>query len=160
MPIRILLQNVEEVESLLELIKKDYANDYRRIWSLDDRTIAVLMYERLGVIGGYTFTVMTIVDYSIEDRFCEIQVRYVGGNLSFLGTGKSEDFIKEITSSIETLAKEKLWKFQVEKVKIRNAGTPCPNCKKAYRYPKEKIREDGTVECQNCGKPFILQDNL
>lgn len=159
MPTRILLQNVEEAESLLELLKKDFANDYRRIWSIEDRTIAVLVYERLGLIGGYTFTVMTIVDYFIEEQICEVHMRYVGGNFSFLGTGKSEDFIKIITSRIETLAKENLWKVEITEVKIRNAGTLCPNCKKAYKYPDEKVREDGTVECQNCGKPFLLHDN-
>lgn len=149
---------MEKIESILELLKKDYANDYRRFWSLDDRTIAILVYERLGLIGGYTFTVMTIVDYFVEEQICEIHIRYVGGNFSFLGTGKSEDFINKITSSIEILAKENLWNFKVEKVIVRNAGTPCPSCKKAYKYPEEKIREDGTVECQNCGKPFVLQD--
>lgn len=158
MPIRIRLRNIDEIDSLLELLKNDCANDYRRTWSLDDRTIAVLIYERLGLVGGYSFTVMTIVDYFIEEQICEIHIRYVGGNFSFLGTGKSEDFIKEITSSIEDLAKEKLWNFEVEKIKIRNAGSQCPNCRAAYKYLKENVRENGTVECQNCGKPFILQD--
>ena len=158
MSIRILLQNVEEINSLLELIKSDYANDYRRIWSLDERKIAILLHERLGVVGSYTFTIMTIVDYSVEEKQCELLIRYVGGDMSFLGTGKSEDFIKEMMSSIENLANENMWKIEIEKVKIRAAGSQCPKCKAAYKYPKDKVREDGTVECQNCGTPFILQD--
>jgi predicted Zn finger-like uncharacterized protein len=154
---RILLKNVKEISSLIELIKKDYANDYRRIWSLEDRTIAVLLHETIGVIAQYTFTIMTILDFSPKESQCEVFIQYVGGDMSFLGTGKSEDFVKVMKRSIESLARKKMWKFEVVPVKIRSAGTPCPHCKKAYKYPKEKIEADGTVKCQNCGKPFVIE---
>ena len=157
MTIRIQLQSVEEIDSLLELIKSNYANDYRKIWSLNERTIALLLHETLGFFGADTFSIMTILDYSIAERSCELLIRYAGGGLSLLGSGSSEDFVKEMTNAIVALAEEENWKYEVEKVKIRSAGSQCPNCKAAYKYPKEKVREDGTVKCQNCGKPFILQ---
>ena len=157
MPERIFLKNVKEISGLIELIKKDYANDYRRIWSLEDRTIAVFLNETIGVIGQYTFTIMTILDFSPRENQCEVLVQYVGGNMSFLGTGRSEDFLKDMKNSIESLAKEKMWEFEVVPVKIRSTGTLCPHCKKAYKYPKEKIERDGTVKCQNCGKPFVIE---
>ena len=159
MSIRILLKNVEEIDKLLELIKSNYANDYRRTWFLDDRTIALFLHERLGVIGQYTFTVMIIVDFSPEEDQCEVSVRYVGGSLSFLGTGKSEDFIKQLKKKIESLAEVMMWKCEVTPIKIRAAGTVCPHCDKAYRYSKDKIQANGTVNCQNCGRPFLLNTN-
>ncbi len=157
MTIRIQLQSIKEIDSLLELIKSNYANDYRKIWSLNERTIALLLHETMGFFGADTFSIMTILDYSIGERSCELLIRYAGGGLSLLGSGSSEDFVKEMTNAIVDLAKEKNWIYEVEKVKIRAAGSQCPNCKAAYKYPKEKVRDDGTVECQNCGKPFILQ---
>ncbi|MHA2377800.1 MAG: MJ0042-type zinc finger domain-containing protein [Candidatus Thorarchaeota archaeon] len=33
----------------------------------------------------------------------------------------------------------------------------CPHCRAAYRYTDEKIRENGTVICQDCAKVFSLQ---
>ncbi|MHA2433716.1 MAG: MJ0042-type zinc finger domain-containing protein [Candidatus Thorarchaeota archaeon] len=30
----------------------------------------------------------------------------------------------------------------------------CPHCRAAYRYTDEKIRENGTVICQDCAKVF------
>ncbi len=156
MTIRIQLQSIKEIDSLLELIKSNYANDYRKIWSLNERTIALLLHETLGFFGSDTFSIMTILDYSIGESSCEILIRYAGGGLSLLGSGSSEDFVKEMTNAIVDLAKEKNWIYEVEKVEIRSAGSQCPNCKAAYKYPEEKVREDGTVECQNCGKPFIL----
>ncbi len=157
MTIRIQLQNIKEIDSLLELIKSNYANDYRKIWSLNERTIALLFHETLGLFGADTFSIMTILDYSIGENSCELLIRYAGGGLSLLGSGSSEDFVKEMTNAIVALAEEERWIYEVEKVKIRAAGSQCPNCKAAYKYPKEKVRADGTVECQNCGKPFILQ---
>ncbi len=158
MTIRIQLQSIKEIDSLLELIKSNYANDYRKIWSLNERTIALLLHETMGFFGASTFSIMTILDYSIGERSCELLIRYTGGGLSLLGSGSSEDFVKEMTNAIVALAEEERWIYEVEKVKIRAAGSQCPNCKAAYKYPKEKVREDGTVECQNCGKPFILQE--
>ncbi len=158
MTIRIQLQSIKEIDSLLELIKSNYANDYRKIWSLNERTIALLLHETMGFFGASTFSIMTILDYSIGERSCELLIRYAGGGLSLLGSGSSEDFVKEMTNAIVALAEEERWIYEVEKVKIRAAGSQCPNCKAAYKYPKEKVREDGTVECQNCGKPFILQE--
>ncbi len=158
MTIRIHLQDVEEVGSLIDLIKNNYANDYRRIWSLNDRTIGILLHETIGLFGAAsTFSIMTILDYSIGERSCELLIRYAGGGLSILGSGSSEEFVKGMTNAIVALAEEENWICKVEKAKIRAAGSQCPNCKAAYKYPKEKVREDGTVECQNCGKPFILQ---
>jgi predicted Zn finger-like uncharacterized protein len=116
-----------------------------------------LFNETLVLFGADTFSIMTILDYSIGENSCELLIRYAGGGLSLLGSGSSEDFVKEMTNAIVALAEEERWIYEVEKVKIRAAGSQCPNCKAAYKYPKEKVREDGTVECQNCGKPFILQ---
>jgi len=155
--VRIQLQEVKEVDRLVDLIKNNFANDYRRIWSLNDRTIGILLHETIGIFGADTFSIMTILDYSVGERSCELLIRYAGGGLSLLGAGKSDDFIKEMINAITDLAKEKNWLYELKKVKIRNAGNQCPNCKAAYRYPPEKVRENGTVECQNCGKPFILQ---
>lgn len=152
--IRVLCENVAEINGLIELIKEKYAIDYRRTWSLEDREIGVFLYEHLGILAGNTFTIMTIVDFDKLSGTCEVSVRYVGGAMSLIGIGRSENFITTMINEISRFADEKGWIYEVKKIKVKPAGSPCPHCGATYKYPKEKRREDGSVDCQNCGKSF------
>jgi predicted Zn finger-like uncharacterized protein len=144
---------VASVEDLIELIKDDYANDYRRVWSLSDRVIGIFTHESIGLS---VYSIMTVFDYDSKEESCELLIRYSGGALSLIGTGRSEDFITGMAKAISSLAEHKGWQCRIEKAKVRPAGAQCPRCGASYKYQKKKIREDGTVDCQNCGKPFTL----
>jgi predicted Zn finger-like uncharacterized protein len=56
------------------------------------------------------------------------------------------------------MARERGWEIHIEEAKIKSRGSQCPNCGSAYVYSKEKIQADGSVVCQNCGKPFAIQE--
>jgi len=152
--IRIVCRSVTDITELIDLIKEKYSSDYRRIWSLEEQEIGVFLHEHIGIIGGNVFTIMTLIDFNKSTKNCEVSVKYVGGALSFIGTGRSEDFISAMTKDIAKLADDKGWTYEIQKMKIRAAGSKCPHCGAAYKYPKEKRREDGSVDCQNCGKSF------
>ncbi|MFQ5833978.1 MAG: hypothetical protein ACE5H4_14835 [Candidatus Thorarchaeota archaeon] len=152
--IRILLDNVTPIEDLIDLIKDGYANDYRRIWSLSERVVGLFMHESIGWLAGNVYSIMTVLDYDPARRSCDLLIRYSGGALSLIGTGRSEDFISDMVRAISGLAEQKEWLYKIERAKVKPAGEECPYCGASYRYPKEKVGEDGTVECQNCGRPF------
>jgi len=146
--------NVTEIKGLVEVIEDKYAPYYRRRWSLHDREIGIYLYEHLGTYSGSVFTIMTIVDFDMNTDTCDVDVRNVGGAMSLIGMSKAEDFVTRLINEITDYADRQGWTYEVERVKTRPAGSQCPNCKAAYKYPKENRREDGSVDCQNCGKPF------
>lgn len=152
--IRITCGNVTDINELFNLIKDKYCNDFSKIWSLEEKEIGIFLHEHIGIPAGNVFTIMTLVDFNKSTRNCEMSVRYVGGAVSLIGIGRSEDFISTMTKDIARLANENGWTHEIEKIKIRPAGSMCPHCGASYKYPQEKRREDGSVDCQNCGKSF------
>lgn len=48
-----------------------------------------------------------------------------------------------------------LWTpLDVPEKQVKIKGSKCPNCGATYVYPEYKIRPDGNVVCQNCGRLF------
>lgn len=144
-----------DVTDLIGLIKEKYSNDYRRIWSLKEKEIGIFLHEHLGIIAGDMYSIMTLIDFDKSMKTCEISIQYVGGAFSMIGMGRSEDFISTMTKDIAEFVDRKGWTYEIKKAKLRPAGSKCPHCGAAYKYSKEKRREDGSVACQNCGKSFV-----
>ncbi|MHA2601908.1 MAG: MJ0042-type zinc finger domain-containing protein [Candidatus Thorarchaeota archaeon SMTZ1-83] len=157
--IRIQLEGVSEVEDLVEFIKASYANDYRRIWQIHERTIGIFLHESIGIPETAVYSVITTLDHSELEARCELSIMYAGGSMSLIGAGRFDSFTKNMTDAIRELAEKKGWSFKVEEVKVKPAGEMCPHCGAAYRYTDDKIREDGTVICQNCSKVFSVERN-
>ncbi|MFW9944521.1 MAG: MJ0042-type zinc finger domain-containing protein [Candidatus Sifarchaeia archaeon] len=155
--IRIRLEGVSVIEDLVEFIKTSYASHYRRIWQIHERTIGIFLHESIGIPETIVYSVITTLDHSKSDEGCELSIMYAGGSMSLIGLGRFESFTKRMKDAICELAEQKGWRFKVERMKVKPAGEMCPHCGAAYRYSHEKIREDGTVICQNCAKVFSLQ---
>ena len=153
--IRIVCEGVMDITDLIGLVKEKYSNDYRRIWSLKEKEIGVFLHEHLGIIAGNVYSIMTLIDFDKSMKTCEISIRYVGGAISLIGIGRSEDFISTMTNDIAEFADGKGWTYEIKKAKVKPAGSKCPYCGAAYRYSEKKRREDGSVDCQNCGKSFL-----
>ena len=73
--IRIELEGISEIEDLIELIKTSYANDYRRIWQIHERTIGVFLHESIGVPGTAVYSIMTTLDLTRRTRAVSYQSR-------------------------------------------------------------------------------------
>jgi len=54
------------------------------------------------------------------------------------------------------LAKPPVDDARLERHAGSSYGEKCPHCDARYPYSSEKIAEDGSVSCQNCGRRFQL----
>ena len=55
------------------------------------------------------------------------------------------------------LAKPPVDDAQFEGLAGSSSEEKCPHCAARYRYSSEKIANDGSVSCMNCGKRFMLE---
>ncbi|MHA2377799.1 MAG: hypothetical protein ACXADO_10860 [Candidatus Thorarchaeota archaeon] len=85
--IRLQLEGVSDIEDLIEFIKTSYANDYRRIWQIHERTIGIFLHESMGVLETAVFSVVTTLDHNKSDEGCELSILYAGGSMSLIGAG-------------------------------------------------------------------------
>jgi len=149
----------QDAEDVIRLLKEKHGADYSRVWRIDNRTIGVFSFERSGILTSSGHVNLITLDHDKTLETCEVTIMYAGGGAQSLisfteisnsGVGALQDLV--------SLAKERGWDIHVEKAKIKARGSPCPNCDSAYVYSKDKIRADGSVTCQNCGKPFMIQE--
>ncbi|MHA2189940.1 MAG: MJ0042-type zinc finger domain-containing protein [Candidatus Thorarchaeota archaeon] len=148
-----------DAEDIIKLLKKEHGADYARVWRIDSRTIGVFSFERSGLVTQAGYVNLITLDHDGTTENCEITIIGAGGGfpslvslaeLSESGDGAVADLVK--------LAKERNWPINVERAKIKSRGSPCPKCGAAYVYSEDKIEDDGSVACQNCGTRFIVQE--
>ncbi|MDH4213210.1 MAG: zinc-ribbon domain-containing protein [Candidatus Thorarchaeota archaeon] len=142
-------------EDIIRLLQEEHGADYSRIWRIDGRTIGVFSFEWTGVFAGYVSLITLDHDKILEK--CEVTIIGSGGGIPSLDSVVgSDDPGKRAVKDLANLANERGWEISIEMAKIKSRGTQCPNCGSAYVYSKEKIKADGSVVCQNCGKRFII----
>ncbi|MFW9956846.1 MAG: MJ0042-type zinc finger domain-containing protein [Candidatus Odinarchaeota archaeon] len=147
-------------EDIIRLLQVEHGADYSRIWRIDGRTIGVFSHRIpgirswTGVFAGYVSLITLDHDKILEK--CEVTIVGSEGSIPSLDSVvDSEDPGKRAVKDLAALADKNGWEINIEKSMIKSRGTPCPNCGSVYVYSKEKIKADGTVICQNCGKPFV-----
>ena len=144
-----------DAEEVIRLINEKHGADYSRIWRIHEHTIGVFTFEWTGIFGGYVSLIT--LDHDTDLKKCEVTIIGAGGGIPSLDSvAGSDDPGKRAVKDLANLAEKNGWEISIEKTMIKSRGTPCPNCGSAYVYSKEKIKADGTVICQNCGKPFII----
>ncbi|MFW9961136.1 MAG: MJ0042-type zinc finger domain-containing protein [Candidatus Thorarchaeota archaeon] len=148
-------------ENIIRLLQEEYGADYSHIWRIDGRTIGVFSHRIpglrswTGVYAGYVSLITLDHDKILEK--CEVTIIGSGGSIPSLDSVVgSEDPGKRAVKDLADLANERGWEISIEMAKIKSRGTECPNCGSVYVYSKEKIKADGSVVCQNCGKPFMI----
>ncbi len=147
-----------DAEEVIRLLKEKHGADYSRIWRIHEHTIGVFTFEWTGVFAGHVNLIT--LDHDKNLKKCEVTILGAGGGLPSLDSVVgSDDPGKRAVKDLANLANERGWEISIEKAKIKSRGTQCPNCGSAYVYPKEKIKADGSVICQNCGKQFMMMKN-
>jgi predicted Zn finger-like uncharacterized protein len=146
-----------DAEDIIRLLKEKHGADYSRVWRIDNRTIGVFSFEWAGVSGGYVNLIT--LDHDNTLAVCEITIIGAGGGVpsldSVAGSGNPG---KRAVNDLAGLARAHNWEICIENAKIKSRGSQCPNCGSAYVYSKDKIGMDGSVLCQNCGKPFLIKE--
>jgi predicted Zn finger-like uncharacterized protein len=143
-----------DAEEVIRLLKGRHGADYSRIWRVHERTIGVFSFEWTGAFGGYVNLIT--LDHDKNLKKCEVTIIGSGGGFPSLDSIAGSDPGKRAVKDLTNLADKNGWEITLEKTTIKSRGTPCPNCGSAYVYSEEKIKADGTVICQNCGKPFMI----
>ena len=144
-----------DVDDIIRLLKKEHGADYARIWRINGRTIGVFSFERSGLATHSGYVNLITLDHDESTETCDITIIGAGGGVSLWemgdsGIGAVDDLVN--------LAKERNWPINIEKAKIKSRGSQCPKCGAGYVYSEDKIEEDGSVACQNCGTRFIVQE--
>jgi predicted Zn finger-like uncharacterized protein len=146
-----------DAEDIIKLFKQKHGPDYSRVWRIDGRTIGVFSFERSGTpfpFGVYV-SLITLEHDKASER-CDITILGAGG--SMIGVAELDPPRAGPVPDLVRMARERGWEIHIEEAKIKSRGSQCPNCGSAYVYSKEKIQADGSVVCQNCGKPFAIQE--
>jgi predicted Zn finger-like uncharacterized protein len=148
-----------EADEIVRHLKKNHGADYSRVWKIDARTIGVFSFERSGILTQSGYVNLITLDHDRATETCEITIIGAGGGVPTLvslaelgdpGAGPVTDLVK--------LARTRDWPIHVERADIKSRGTACPNCNAAYVYSEDKVGNDGSVACQNCGMQFIIQE--
>ena len=148
-----------DVEDIIKLLKKKHGADYSRVWRIDERTIGVFSFERSGLITQAGYVNLITLDHDRTTENCEITIIGAGGGVpSFVSLAEMSDPGAGPVADLVNLAKERNWPTHAEKTMIKSRGSPCPKCGAAYVYSEDKIEDDGSVACQNCGTRFIVQE--
>ncbi|MBY8997518.1 MAG: hypothetical protein KGD60_07290 [Candidatus Thorarchaeota archaeon] len=151
--------NCSDVEDIISLLKKKHGADYARIWRIDGRTIGVFSFERSGLATQAGYVNLITLDHDIITENCDITIIGAGGGFpSLISLAELGDSGAGPVADLVNLAKERNWPINVERAKIKSRGSPCSKCGAAYVYSEDKIEEDRSVACQNCGTRFIVQE--
>jgi predicted Zn finger-like uncharacterized protein len=146
-----------DVEDIISLLKKKHGADYARIWRIDGRTLGVFSFERSGLVTQAGYVNLITLDHDKSTDTCDITIIGAGGGFpSFVSLAEMGSSGVGAVDDLENLAKERNWSIKIGIAKIKNRGSSCPNCTAAYVYSEDKISDDGSVACQNCGTRFIV----
>jgi predicted RNA-binding Zn-ribbon protein involved in translation (DUF1610 family) len=145
-----------DAEEIVRLLNEKHGADYSRVWHVGNRTIGVFSFEWTAAFGGYVNLIT--LDHDKTSGVCEVTIIGAGGVVpsfdSMFGSGSPGT---RAARDLASLAKEHSWQIQLEQAKIKFRGSECPLCGAAYVYSKDRIRRDGSVICQNCGKTFFIE---
>jgi predicted RNA-binding Zn-ribbon protein involved in translation (DUF1610 family) len=145
-----------DAEEIVRLLNEKHGADYSRVWHVGNRTIGVFSFEWTAAFGGYVNLIT--LDHDKTSGVCEVIIIGAGGGVpsfdSMFGSGSPRT---RAARDLASLAKEHGWQIHLEQAKIKPRGSECPLCGAAYVYSKDRIRRDGSVICQNCGKTFSIE---
>jgi predicted RNA-binding Zn-ribbon protein involved in translation (DUF1610 family) len=145
-----------DAEEIVGFLNEKHGADYSRVWHIGNRTVGVFSFEWTGDFGGYVNLIT--LDHDESSAICEVTIIGAGGGFpSFDSVIGSDNPGTRVTQDLASLAKEHGWQIHIEQAKIKPRGSRCPICGAAYVYSKDKIRKDGSVICQNCGKLFPIE---
>ncbi|MHA2207469.1 MAG: MJ0042-type zinc finger domain-containing protein [Candidatus Thorarchaeota archaeon] len=148
-----------DAEDIIKLLKKKHGADYARVWRIDGRTIGGFSFERSARITQAAYVNLITLDHDGTTENCEITIFGAGGSFpGLISIEELSDSLAWIVADLVDLAKERNWSIKAERAKIKSRGSPCPKCGAAYVYSEDKIEDDGSVACQNCGTRFIVQE--
>jgi len=153
--VRIVLQ-CSEPDDVVELIRKDYANQYFRLWRIANRRIALFVHDASGIWNWDEYVIVTTVEWDESGTECEVSIIVTGGVSPWRNMRGRQ--IRGMKNAILELAERRGWKFRV--TRPRRRGIQCPHCKAVYSYRADKIAEDGTAVCQNCACIFKPNQEL
>jgi len=148
-----------DVEEVIKLLKRNHGADYSRIWKIDGRTIGVFSFERSGVLTSAGYVNLITLDHDRSSDECEVTVIGAGGGWqSLISAAEIGDPGAKPVADLVRLAEDRNWPIEVSKATIKSRGSECPKCHSSYVYRDDQKDVDGTVSCQNCGKPFTISD--
>ncbi len=145
-----------DAEDIIRLLKEKHGADYSRVWRIDGRTFGVFSFERSAIFPYTSYVSLITLEHDKTSERCDITIIGAGGSVR--GVTELDSPRAGQVQDLASLAKARGWETHIEEAKIKSRGSPCPNCGSAYVYSKDKIQADGSVVCQNCGKPFMIQE--
>jgi hypothetical protein len=135
----------------LMVLKKTWHCTYHDARGAVDDVWGVYIFSPLDALGFIGVTV--ILEFRKESRNCDITA-------VSLGEGGTQDLIGGLESSIKgdliKLASSKDWIW--EEANADYNIIQCPHCLSMHSPLELKVDEYGTIECNNCGQEFALED--
>ncbi|MCK5151008.1 MAG: hypothetical protein KAQ65_04170 [Candidatus Thorarchaeota archaeon] len=139
---------------LLEYLGTYTDVSWKKTWSFEGMVVGFFEFKPRLLHGDCVVNLIVEID-SITDK-SNVRIKPHGGGGSRHDRGRIETFWKKIRADLVALANEHCWKFEIVKPKYR--GEICPYCTAIYSYQRDKILDDGSVNCQNCNRNFTPDD--
>ncbi len=100
--------------------------------------------------------IVVILEHDIANNVCKRKIVPTGGGIGLLrmNFGSQGDAVATLEKELKALAGQHGWDLIFRDVG-KYPAIRCPVCNAVYNYPEDLFLEDGSVVCQNCGKPFF-----
>ncbi len=146
------------VEALLDFLSKNYASVLKRIWREGPRIHAVFVQNEFVVRTATDQAIVVLLDCDADADTCKTEVVATAGGESILhiSLGSQDAAEDTFARSIDDLARRHGWHCEDITRQIIHKHAKCPSCGAVYSYYAEQVLEDGSMRCQNCGKPFVV----
>ena len=153
----LLIRNLD-IEVLFELFREHYSNTFEKVWEGANTINAVFIGTEIAYRTASEQSTTVIVIYDIERNECEITAVTHGGGTGLLRIDWGSQSAAQNTFHKRLIELAKRHGWSVSRIHPPSASVKCPNCGASYKYNEDQIRLDGTVECQNCLKSFVLPE--